>query len=51
MEDEGLGDAVMLGVVVEDGFEKRTRDYPPWFVHHLLLFPLLLLLSLELELF
>lgn len=47
-----MGDAVVLGVVVEDGFKEWTGDYPPCFVHHLLLLllPLLLLLRNELNL-
>lgn len=37
VEDEGLRDAVVLGVVVEDGLEEWARDYPPCLVHHLVM--------------
>lgn len=37
VEDEGLRDAVVLGVVVEDSLEEWARDYPPCLVHHLVM--------------
>lgn len=36
VEDERLRDAVVLGVVVQHGFQEWPWDYSPCFVHHFL---------------
>ena len=35
MENERLRDAVVIGVVVENGLQEGSWDYSPCFVHHL----------------